>query len=415
MYRLLEGLRVVEAASFIAAPSCALHLGQMGAEIIRIDPIGGGPDFTRWPKASNGASLYWEGLNKGKKSIALNLASPAGRELALAIATAPGRDAGLFVTNYPVKGMFAHAQLAARRKDIISVRVMGWSDGRNALDYTVNSALGLPLITGPSDLGDAPVNHVLPAWDLATGLYAAFALVAAERRRSRTGEGEEVRVPLGDVAMATLGHLGQIAEVTESGRDRERVGNDLFGAFGRDFRTADGRRIIIVALTARQWKDLLSTLGIGEAIAKLEQELGVDFSADEGVRFEHREHLNRIVADAIGRRDRADLVGSFEGTGVCWGDYNTLHEAIGDPQLVAAANPLFAEVRHPSGQTYLTPGAAATLVGSTRGAAVRAPALGEHTDQILASVLGLSDGAIGKLHDEGTVAGADSPVRGTVQ
>jgi 2-methylfumaryl-CoA isomerase len=121
------------------------------------------------------------------------------------------------------------------------------------------------------------------------------------------------------------------------------------------------------------------------------------------------------VADAIGRRDRADLVGSFEGTGVCWGDYNTLHEAIGDPQLVAAANPLFAEVRHPSGRTYLTPGAAATLVGSTRGAAVRAPALGEHTDQILASVLGLSDGAIGKLHDEGTVAGADSPVRGTVQ
>jgi 2-methylfumaryl-CoA isomerase len=127
------------------------------------------------------------------------------------------------------------------------------------------------------------------------------------------------------------------------------------------------------------------------------------------VRFQHRDRLNAIVADAMRRRGRADLVGSFEGTGVCWGDYNTLHEAIGDPQLISTANPLFAEVRHPSGQTYLTPGAAATLAGSTRDAAVRAPALGEHTDEILASVVGLSDGEISKLHDEGTVASADRP------
>ena len=97
-YDLLSGLRVVEGASFIAAPSCCLHMLQMGAEVIRFDPIGGGPDHGRWPKAPGGASLYWEGLNKGKKSIALDLGRPEGRELAQQLAAAPGKQGGLFVT-----------------------------------------------------------------------------------------------------------------------------------------------------------------------------------------------------------------------------------------------------------------------------------------------------------------------------
>ena len=96
-YDLLKGLRVVEGASFIAAPSCGLHLLQMGAEVIRFDPIGGGPDFNRWPLSPGGASLYWEGLNKGKKSIAIDLGRPEGRELAQRLAAAPGETGGLFI------------------------------------------------------------------------------------------------------------------------------------------------------------------------------------------------------------------------------------------------------------------------------------------------------------------------------
>ena len=100
----LAGMRIVEAASFIAAPSCALHFQQFGAEVIRCDPIGGGPDYSRWPKATNGRSLYWEGLNKGKKSIAINLRAAEGRELLKNLAAAPGDDSGLFVTNFPENG-----------------------------------------------------------------------------------------------------------------------------------------------------------------------------------------------------------------------------------------------------------------------------------------------------------------------
>jgi hypothetical protein len=255
MYDLLKGLRVVEGAAFIAGPSCGLHFAQLGAEVIRFDAIGGGPDYRRWPLAPDGSSLYWEGLNKGKKSIALDLSRPEGRELAVALATAPGEDGGLFLTNYPVKGFLSHAALKARREDIISLRVMGWADGAPAVDYTVNAATGIPMMTGPAD--DArPVNHVLPAWDLLGGAYAAFAAVSALLRRRATGEGAEIRVPLSDLAASALSHLGQVAEVLTGG-DRPRMGNDLFGAFGRDFLTMDGARLIVVAITPRQWSGLV--------------------------------------------------------------------------------------------------------------------------------------------------------------
>ena len=405
MYDLLKGLRVVEAASFIAAPSCALHMAQMGAEVIRIDQVGGGPDFRRWPLAPGGGpSLYWEGLNKGKKSVALDLARPEGRELAAAIITASGDKGGLFVTNYPVAGFLAHDRLAAKRPDLISLRVMGWPDGRPAVDYTVNSAAGVPLITGPVD-HDGPVNHVLPAWDLLAGAYGAFCLLAAERARQQTGSGREIRLPLSDVAAAAMGNFGQVAEVQLTGQDRPRLGNVLFGAFGRDFKTRDGRRLMVVAITPRQWSGLVDMLGLKAPIAALEAELGVSFARDESLRFVHRAQLLPLFEEAFVQRDAGELTQAFEGIGVCWGPYQTLSEAVSSDPYFSAANPVLTETTHPGGR-YLTPGAAATLPGTQRHAPSTCSALGAETDQVLAEVLGMSAGEIGRLHDAGLVASA---------
>ncbi len=404
-YDLLKGLRVIEGASFIAAPSCGLHLLQMGAQVIRFDPIGGGPDFGRWPLSPEGKSLYWEGLNKGKKSIALDLSRPEGRELAQRLATAPGDGAGLFLTNYPVDGFLAHERLATLRPDLICLRVMGWADGRTAVDYTVNAALGVPLMTGPTDLpADRPVNHVLPAWDLMTGAYAAFALLAAERRRRATGEGQEIRLPLADVALASLGHIGQIAEVLVGGADRPRYGNDLFGAYGRDFRLADGERIMVAAITRRQWSGLLEALGLKEAVSALERDLGVSFAADEGERFQHRERLSPLIEAAMSARTRTQLAPLFDRLGVCWAPYRTTLQAVNDPSILPPDSPLFTSVEHPSGHAYPTPGAAADLYGMARQATAAAPRLGQHTDEVLAEVLRLPQGEIGRLHDAGLVA-----------
>jgi 2-methylfumaryl-CoA isomerase len=408
MYDLLERMRVVEAASFVAGPSCGLHLAQLGAEVIRIDPIGGGPDFHRWPRVGDaGDSLYWEGLNKGKKSVALNLSRPEGRELALRIATAGGPEAGLFVTNFPVTGFLTHDRLSALRPDIISLRIMGWPDGRSAVDYTVNAAVGVPYMTGPAD-AVGPVNHVLPAWDLMAGAYAAFALVAAERARRITGRGREIRLPLSDIAISALGHLGQIGEVTVAGRDRPRMGNDLFGAFGRDFETRDGRRLMVVAITTRQWTGLVSALGLDEEIAALERDLKVDFVHDEGVRFAHRDRLDPLFARAFARVDSETLSAQFVTKGVCFAPYQGLKEAVSDDPHFTTDNPLMSAIRHPSGEIYPAPGAAATLVGDRREPPRPAPRLGTDTDAVLAELLGLSAAAIGHLHDRGIVAGAAS-------
>jgi 2-methylfumaryl-CoA isomerase len=406
MYDLLNGMRVVEASAFVAGPSCAMHLAQFGAEVIRIDQIGGGPDFGRWPLAPDGGeSLYWEGLNKAKKSVAVDLARPEGRELAVRIATAPGDDAGLFVTNYPVEGFLSYERLRARREDLICVRIMGWPDGRPAVDYTVNAAVGVPEMTGPAD-DPRPVNHVLPAWDLLAGAYAAFSMVSADRARRADGKGREIRIPLSDLAIASLGHLGQIGEVQTSGADRPRVGNALYGAFGRDFVTATGDRLMIIAISPRQWTGLLSVLGLETRVADLEAELGVRFAKDEGARFEHRGRLTPLIEQAIAQRHTAELTAAFETRAVCWGPYQTLKQAVESDAYFSSANPILSTIDHPSGYRYLAPGAAATLPSETRRPPVAAPALGRDTDEVLSDVLKLSAAEIAKLHDDGVVASA---------
>jgi 2-methylfumaryl-CoA isomerase len=207
------------------------------------------------------------------------------------------------------------------------------------------------------------------------------------------------------MAITTVANLGQIAEVLSTGADRPRYGNDVFGAFGRDYITADGKRLMIMALTPRHWTGLLDVLDIAAAVAEIERANGVSFATDEGVRFEYREALVPIVAGAVGRWQYSDLAAAFDAKGVCWGPYQTLSAAVADGHLVGA-NPVFSTINNPSGHEYPVPGAAATLPSMARQTPVRAPRLGEHTDQVLAEVLGLGSGEIGRLHDAGVVAGA---------
>ncbi|THD77103.1 MAG: carnitine dehydratase [Phenylobacterium sp.] len=403
MYDLLKGLRVVEGSAFVAAPTCGLYLAQYGAEVIRFDNIGGGPDFRRWPLADNGSSLYWEGLNKAKKSVALDLTRPEGREIAQALATAPGPDAGLFVTNFPVDGFLSYETLRKRRPDLICVRVMGWADGAQGMDYTINAALGLPQMTGPAD-DPRPVNHVLAAWDLLTGAYCAFSLVSALLARSRDGLGREIRAPLSDIAAATMANLGFTAETMLAGHQRPRMGNDIFGAFGRDFTTRDGVKLMLLAITPKQWSKALEALGLTTQVATLEAELGVVFATDEGLRFIHRARLYPLFEHAFAQRTAAELTPAFDAGGVTWGAYQPLEAALDDRRLYKD-NPVFQPIRHPSGLTYPAGGAMATIPQAERGPPQPAPRLGEHTDEVLAEVLGMDSAEIARLHDAGVVAG----------
>ena len=195
----LSGVRVIEVSSYIAAPLGGMTLAQLGADVVRIDPIGGAPDVGRWPLADSGASLYWAGLNKGKQSIMVDLRSHAGREVVRKlIATCPQATA-VVLTNAVGHEWLSYQALREVAPDVIHVQVEGTPGGGAAIDYTVNAAAGFPLVTGPAGV-DGPVNHVLPAWDIACGLYAALGVVAAVRHRDKTGAGQSISVALSAVA-----------------------------------------------------------------------------------------------------------------------------------------------------------------------------------------------------------------------
>ena len=395
MYKLLSGLSVIEASSFVASPTAGLYCAQFGAEVIRVDQIGGGPDFHRWPVTAGNDSLYWENLNCAKKSVALDLRRVEGRELLQQLVV----ETGQFITNFPVDGFLAHDPLAARRADLVTMRIMGWADGSPALDYTVNNSVGYPMLTGT---GPEPVNHVLPAWDLLTGAYAAFALLAALQRRNATGEGVEIRIPLSDVAIGTVANLGGIAEVLYSGQNRPRLANAVYGLFGRDFITRDAQRTMIVIVTPAQWSNLLAALDLRDAVAAVEARHGVSFATDDGLRFLHRDALFPLFEQAIAARDHAALAALFDAKGIVHSRYRTMLDAANDRVLVAD-NPIFGTVENPSGAHYPAAGAFATIPQVDRQPPLPAPRNGEHSEQVLADRLGLPSRQIAHLIDAGIV------------
>jgi 2-methylfumaryl-CoA isomerase len=395
---ILAGLRVVELSAFVAAPLGGSTLAELGAEVVRIDPPGGGIDANRWP-LHQGRSLYWAGLNQGKRSAGIDTSTAAGRELATALIAA----AGTVVTNLPVRGWNSYDALKRRRRDLIMAVLSGNPDGSPAVDYTVNAAVGFPWVTGPAGL-EGPVNHVLPAWDALAGWALVAGVLAAELHRTRTGEGQLLTLSLMDMALSVVSHLGFIAEAQLSPEPRPRLGNDLYGTYSRDFRTADGRSVIVVALTPRQWAGLVQATGIGAAVAELEARHGVDLR-DEGARYELRHEISRLVDSWISARPYAEVGRELDANGVLWGPYQTFQELAAVDPRCSPANPVLQTVDQPGIGEYLRAGSPLSFSGADRLPPPAAPTLGADTAAVLRDWLGLGDDDLGGLAAAGAIAG----------
>nr|VFK23856.1 MAG: mesaconyl-CoA C1-C4 CoA transferase [Candidatus Kentron sp. MB]VFK26744.1 MAG: mesaconyl-CoA C1-C4 CoA transferase [Candidatus Kentron sp. MB]VFK74615.1 MAG: mesaconyl-CoA C1-C4 CoA transferase [Candidatus Kentron sp. MB] len=406
MNKILSGLRVIEGSAFVAAPSGGMTLAQMGADVIRFDPIRGGLDARRWPITENGKSLYWVGLNKGKRSLAIDTRKPEGQEIITGLITAPGPGNGIYLTNFPVTGFLSYESLKAKREDLIMVNLLGSSDGASAVDYTVNCAVGFPFVTGPSHGPAAvnPVNHVFPSWDAICGVNAALAVVAAERHRRLTGEGQFIKMALSDIAFAWVANLGYVGEVQINREERRSYGNYLYGAYGSEFETKDGRIIYIVVVTDRMWTELAKATGLSEKFAALESVLELDFRK-EGDRFQARDTITALLKPWCFSRTLDEVKNAFTKTGVCWGPYQTFRQMVDEDARCSTQNPLFAEIEQPGIGRYLVPGSPIDFGASPRLEPACAPILGEHTDEILTQELGMNDKQIGELRDKGVVAG----------
>lgn len=401
----LAGITVFENDSFVAGPSSCLGLAQLGAEVIKIDPLKGGPDIDRWPITPEGRSIYWGTLNRNKRSVAIDLRSEAGQELAQALITSPGEDAGIFVENNVGRPFLSDEVLRGKRADLIHVKVQGSADGGPGVDYTVNAEAGIPLITGSAEV-DGPANHALPAWDLLCGQAAATAVLTGLLHRRSTGEGLYEEIALKDIALAAVANLGWYTETLQPAGERAKHGNHIFGSFGSDFATADGRYVMITAITKRQWGNLVKVTGLTEVVAALETALGTDFALETN-RYTYRETLEALLKPWFAARTAAQITADLEGSGVLWAPYASLGEVAQDTLAAVQDDPAGAGVLRTLESEALGTmlvGASPVRVNGEYLAEDSPTVFGSATEAVLTERLGLGSAEIGRLHDEGIIA-----------
>lgn len=402
----LAGLFVVEAASFVAGPSAGMSLAQMGADVVRVDPPTGGSDAARWPLSPGGASLFWANLNKGKRSVAIDYRTPEGHELLVELATRPGPGAGIFMDNMVGRRRVTYEHLVDRRSDVIHVHIQGRANGGPAVDYTINAEVGVPQMTGPED-SSRPVNHVVPAWDLVTGMTAVSSLLAALNRRKDTGEGAKIDLALADVALSGVGSMGWLAEAELAERARPRQGNHMFGAFGNDFVTSDGRPVMVVALTPGQWRALRDVTETGDVFGALEKVLDADLDLETD-RYRLRETISAVLRPWFAQRDYETVSALLTKAHVLWSPYRDTLQAASEARR--AADSVAAEIDQPGIGRMLATGNPVRW-HDERTEPVPAPQLGHDTEAVLTTLLGLSPAELGGLQERGVIGLADGAAR----
>lgn len=377
----LSGLRIIESTAFIAAPLSTMSLAQLGAEVIRLDAPTGGLDYRRWPHSQDGASLYWTFLNRGKRSVRLDLRRDEDRERAAELICTPGEGSGIFVTNLPQKAPLTYEALKARREDVIVISLDGSPDGATAIDYTVNAACGVAMLTGPAGLS-GPVNNAMPFWDVICGRTLAMGLLAAERQRRLTGRGAHVSLSLSDVAMAAVADVGIMAEAELTGAARPRDGNWIYGTFGTDFATRDGERIILVAVTDKQWRALLDAMDLRERMDGLARVFEADLSREEE-RYRVRAPIAALFSQWTEARTLVEIETALAGAGVCWSPFRDVAQMLAEDWRASERNPLFRRIAHPGVPPVLTPDTPLRFAGHARDGVRPAPALGADDAAIL--------------------------------
>lgn len=368
---ILSGMRVIEYSAFIAAPLSGLVMSQLGADVLRIDPLGGNIDASRWPVTKDGLSLYWCSLNRGKEYVQLDLRSDAGKQSLRALIRTSGPAGHIFVTSLPLDADISYEALSAEFPELIMVQLSGSPDGAPALDYTVNAAIGFPLVTGG---GTAPVNHVLPAWDVSAGMFLVVAILAAERRRQETGIGQLVKLSLSDVAMSLTSDLGYLAEAALTPDMRSADGNYLYGGYGDAFKTLDERWVMVVAISDRQWQALIRAIGLEQDLTAAAAALGYSLR-NEGDRYQARELISAFLRPWFARKTMHEIECALDKRSVLWSPYRTFTQLLSEDPRCSVQNPMFHLINNPRLGEWLVAGTPLSFSRAGRVAPGLAPAM----------------------------------------
>lgn len=396
----LKGIRVLDITRIIAGPFCTQILGDLGADVIKIERPGSGDESRRWgpPFLANSIdSVYFTAANRNKRSACIDL--KRGRQLIADLAA----ESDVLVENYVPGKLDAfglgYEQLRTGCPRLIYCSITGYGPTgpyaeRPGYDVIAASIGGLLHITGTAkDGGGEPAKVGVAMTDLATGLYAHGAILAALLQRSHTGRGQKIDVDLLSTQLASLINVG--ANYLNAGREAQRWGTAHESIVPyQAFRTASGGWLTIGTGSDQQFAALCERLGRSELPADKR-------FAGNSERVANREAIVRIVSECIAAESTEYWMERFEGASFPVGPVNSMAEVFADEHVQASG--LVQELPHAAAGSVRVVGPPVRYSEAANTARTAAPLLGEHTDEVLREVLGYDDGRIGELRSTGIV------------
>ncbi|SFM46393.1 CaiB/BaiF CoA transferase family protein [Thermodesulforhabdus norvegica] len=395
MLQPLQGIRVLELARTLAGPFCGMILGDMGADVIKVEQPGVGDETRHYkPPEWGGESCYYLSLNRNKKSITVNLKSEQGREIIKALAAQSDVLIENFRTGTMEKFGLGYEELKKINPELVYCAVSGF--GRRgplkdepAYDLLMQAFGGLMSVTGEPE--GPPVRVGFSIVDLATGLYAAFGVMAALFARTKTGKGQYVEVSLLQAVVSLQTYLGQSFLATGESPGRMGSGHPNLAPY-QAFEAGDGY-VIIAVPNDWLWIKMCDALGLEH----LKNDPRFKTNKD---RVKHREVLVELITDFTRRKSREEIISRLKKAGVPCGPINTVGEVLTHPQVVHLK--MVEEVPHPTIGIMKLLGIPLYLSDTPGSIRLAPPLLGEHTEEVLQG-LGYSEADIENLRKEGVI------------
>lgn len=403
----LTGLRVLDLSRVLAGPWCGQVLADLGAEVIKIERPHSGDDTRGWGPPwmqtdtgeSSGQASYYQSTNRGKLSVAIDLASAEGQELVRALAA----SSDVLIENYKAGSLarygLDYATLAALNPRLVYCSITGFGQtGPRAeepgYDFIIQGIGGLMSITGERDdlPGGGPQKVGVAFSDLMTGLYSTVAIQAALLSRERTGVGQHIDMALLDVQVATLAN--QSMNYLASGKVPQRFGNAHANIVPYQvFRAAD-RDFIIACGNDSQFIALCQSIGLPH----LPDDPRFRRNAD---RVAHRGEIVELLSAHFLGRTADEWVSCIHASKVPVGAINNIAQSLEEPQVIARE--LMVKIPHPQNPDFAMVGSPIKMSGTPVEYVRPAPMLGQHTDEVLAGRLGLSSEQLGLLKSSGVI------------
>lgn len=389
----LKGIKVIDLSRFIAGPYCGVMLGDLGADVVKVERVGRGDDTRSFVPQHGTESLYTIAMNRNKRSVGLNLRSPDGQTTLRKLIVEADVVIENFVPGTLEKMGCGWDDMSALNPRLIMARISGFGQTgpyakRPCFDVIAQAMSGLMDMTGPVD--GPPTAAGVFVVDFSTALYATIGILAALQDRHRTGKGQLVECALLNSAVSML--LTAIPDYLLNGTEVTRAGTrDRFNAPGDVFPTADGDWIILITVGDDKFQRLAEIM---EA-----PELATDprFATNLG-RLENRDAIEAIVSDWTQRHHTEELLQRIEAAGIPCAKVARISDVANNPHLRETGHII--ELEQPNGPVPIQ-GFPYRLHGSPQAIHRRAPLCGEHTDEVLSEWLGFSAEAIGQLKEVG--------------